>query len=386
MLVSVKSGNGTLTVPASEGGLYWTKYELGTQNSSETDYTKDWYLKDTSKSPVNPDPDPTPKPEPDPDPNPEPTPNPAHPGAYTTTVKTLLAAVTSAYDTWRSDADKLNERMGELRLSGKDAEGVWVRTKASQFGRHASNGAYENQQYTYQLGYDAVTSKDAAQTTYTGVAAEYGKGSLSLERGTGTMRSVGLGLYQTQLRESGHYLDFVYKFDKYKNDFHVADTQGNPISGKYGNNAMSLSAEYGRKNALKNGWYIEPQAEMTLGYMWGNDFTTSNNIKVEQKNMPALIGRLGLNIGRDVSDKVNFYVKASINHDFLGDYDVRATDLTNGDTLHLSDSYGSSWFDYGAGFTVKTGKGSYAYFDIERAMGGEYKKNWDWNLGLRWSF
>ena len=307
-------------------------------------------------------------------------------GKYTTTVSTLLSTVTAGYDTWRNDADKLNERMGELRLNGKNTEGVWVRTKGSEFGRHSTNGAYTNKQQTYQIGYDAVTSKNEKQTTYTGVAAKYGKGDLTFERGNGTMKSAGVGVYQTQTRLSGHYLDMVYEFDKFKNNFHVADTEGNPISGKYTNKAMSVSAEYGRRNALKHNWYIEPQAELTVGYMWGNDFTTSNHIRVEQKNMPALIGRLGLSIGRQVSDKVNFYVKASINHDFLGNYDVKMTDLTNGDRLSVSDKYSSSWFDYGAGLSVKTSKNSYAYFDIERAVGGEYKKNWDWNAGLRWTF
>ena len=375
VLVTAANGSGNIIAPASEGSLYWTTYELATKDSETANYKTDWYLKKTGKTPVDPV-DPV-------DPS-----DPSDPGKphYTTSVSTLLSTITAGYDTWRSDTDKLSERLGELRLNGKDTEGVWVRTKGSKFGRHGGNGSYNNQQHTYQLGYDAVTSKNADQTTYTGFAAEYGKGNLSFDRGTGTMKSAGFGLYQTQLRESGHYLDFVYKFDKYKNDFHVADTAGNPISGKYSNNAMSLSAEYGRQNALKHGWYVEPQAALTLGYMWGNDFTTSNNIRVEQKNMPALIGRLGLNIGRSVSDKVNFYIKANINHDFLGKYDMQMTDLTNGDRLNASDKFASSWFDYGAGFTVKTTNNSYAYFDIERAVGGEYKKNWDWNVGLRWSF
>lgn len=376
VLVNVGQENGIFKVQSSENGLYWQTYEL---DKKDNNGSTEWYIKSATKTPTKPD-------EPSDPSKPEEPNRPSTPSQPTTSVSTLLSTVTAGYDTWRSDTDKLNERLGELRLNGKDTEGVWVRTKGSKFGRHGGNGAYTNKQQTYQLGYDAVTSKNAEQTTYTGIAAEYGKGNLSFDRGTGTMKSAGLGIYQTQMRESGHYLDFVYKFDRYRNDFHVADLSGNPISGKYSNNAMSLSAEYGRQNELKHGWYIEPQAELTLGYMWGNDFVTSNNIRVEQKNMPALIGRLGLNIGRNISDKVNFYVKASMNHDFLGKYDVHMTDLSTGDRLNVSDKFGSSWFDYGAGLTVRTSSNSYAYFDIERAVGGEYKKNWDWNVGLRWSF
>ena len=357
ILAQVGTEQGKFTAKDVEGALTWVKYEVNEEK--QTDNSSNWVIsKAETVTSSNP----------------------------TTSVRTLLSTITAGYDTWRNDTDKFNERMGELRMNGAGNEGVWVRTKGSEFGRHSSNGSYTNKQQTYQLGYDAVTSKDEKQTTYTGVAAEYGKGSLTFDSGTGTMKSLGLGVYQSQLRDSGHYLDLTYRFDKYKNDFHVADSMGNPISGKYGNNAMSLSAEYGRKNALKHGWYVEPQSEVTLGYMFGNDFTTSNNIRVEQKNMPALIGRLGLNIGREVSDKVNFYVKASVNHDFLGNYDMHMTDMSTGERLNASDKFGSSWFDYGAGLSVKTGKDSYAYFDIERAVGGEYKKNWDWNAGVRWSF
>lgn len=365
VLARVKNEQGSFKSAKAEGALSWVNYELAGEkvnyyanmDTTRLEEWTDWKIIGINNC-TNP----------------------------TTSVNTLLSTITAGYDTWRNDTDKFNERMGELRLNGVGNEGVWVRTKGSEFGRRSSNGSYTNKQQTYQLGYDAVTSKDDKQTTYTGVAAEYGKGSLSFDSGTGTMKSMGLGVYQTKMYESGHYLDLVGRFDKYKNDFHVADTQGNAINGKYGNNALSMSAEYGRKNELKHGWYIEPQSEVTLGYMFGNDFTTSNNIRVEQKNMPALIGRLGLNIGREVSDKVNFYVKASINHDFLGNYDMQMTDLKSGERLGASDRFGSSWFDYGAGLSVKTGKDSYAYFDIERAVGGEYKKNWDWNAGVRWSF
>lgn len=379
VLVMVKDEQGSFKVEKTEGALSWENYKLEQKQVNPDDYLfryndsvntaalnaanetwTGWTIAEVIKEVV--------------------------PEIPTTSVNTLLSTITAGYDTWRNDTDKFNERMGELRLNGAGSEGVWVRTKGSEFGRHSSNGSYTNKQQTYQLGYDAVTSKNEKQTTYTGMAAEYGKGSLSFDNGTGTMKSMGLGVYQSQLRESGHYLDLTYRFDKYKNDFHVADSMGNPISGKYGNKAMSLSAEYGRKNALKHGWYVEPQSEVTLGYMFGNDFTTSNNIRVEQKNMPALIGRLGLNIGREVSDKVNFYVKASVNHDFLGNYDMHMTDMRTGERLNMSDKFSSSWFDYGAGMSVKTGKDSYAYFDIERAVGGEYKKNWDWNAGVRWSF
>ena len=49
------------------------------------------------------------------------------------------------------------------------------------------------------------------------------------------------------------------------NDFTVYDTNRNKITGDFNNTGVSLSAEYGRKNDLQNSWYIEPQAQFTLG-------------------------------------------------------------------------------------------------------------------------
>ncbi len=66
--------------------------------------------------------------------NPE---NPEEPAKPTTSVSTLLSTIMAGYDTWRNDMDKLNERMGELRVSGTQTEGIWARIKGCQFGRHA---------------------------------------------------------------------------------------------------------------------------------------------------------------------------------------------------------------------------------------------------------
>lgn len=356
VLAQVAREKGSFQANETEDALFWSKYDL---DKVVTPNFTNWQIGDRKIIP-------------------KPT--------NTVSVSTLLSTVSASYDTWRNDADTLMKRMGELRLNGKEENGIWVRTKGTEFGRHGGNGVYTNRQHTYQIGYDHVTKQNEKETVYTGMAAQYGKGSLDFEHGTGTMKSSGLSAYQTHEGKSGHYLDLVYQYNRYTNDFHVKDSAGRAINGKYGNNAMALSAEYGKKNQLKHGWYVEPQSELTLGYMWGHDFTTSNRVQVTQKNMTALIGRLGFHIGREIHHKASFYLKASINHDFLGNYDIHMTDLVNKDTFHAHDDFGSSWFEYGVGCNVKFNKNSYLYFDLERAVGGEYKKNWDWNAGIRWNF
>ena len=56
----------------------------------------------------------------------------------TTTVESVLAAGALNYYTWRSENDKLMQRMGELRHNGDDAKGVWFRVNGSKIGRSGS--------------------------------------------------------------------------------------------------------------------------------------------------------------------------------------------------------------------------------------------------------
>jgi len=168
------------------------------------------------------------------------------------------------------------------------------------------------------------------------------------------------------------------------NDFAVYDTKSNKITGDFNNTGVSLSAEYGRKNTLQNGWYIEPQAQFTLGYLGGDNYTTNNGIEVRQSGIQSAVGRLGFNIGKEVSSAGIVYAKANLLHEFGGGYDVSMRDSSGAVTV--SDIFNGTWFEYGIGAALKTGSSSHLYFDVERSAGSDFKKDWQWNIGARWTF
>lgn len=168
------------------------------------------------------------------------------------------------------------------------------------------------------------------------------------------------------------------------NDFTVYDTNSNKITGDFNNTGVALSAEYGRKNALKNGWYIEPQAQFTLGYLGGDCYTASNGIEVNQSGIKSTVGRVGFNIGKEIGSKGIFYAKANLLHEFGGSYNVTMTDSTG--RVKVSDSFNDTWFEYGVGAAFASGKNSHVYFDVERSSGSDFTKDWQWNIGARWSF
>ena len=93
----------------------------------------------------------------------------------------------------------------------------------------------------------------------------------------------------------------------------------------------------------------------------------------------------GLNIGKDINEKTNIYLKANLMHEFGGGYNASMVDAS-GTKARLDRNFDDTWFEYGLGAAVQTGKNNYFYVDVERSAGSDYKKDWQWNIGARWEF
>lgn len=358
ILASVNINNGTFTAVDGEGSLFWQRYELGQQASNTGGYTTDWYLKEIENiSPAE---------------------------RPTTTVESVLAAGALNYYTWRSENDKLMQRMGELRHNGDDTKGVWFRVNGSKIGRSGSWG-FENKYTAYELGYDEVIKRTDDFVRYNGVALNYTDGSSSYRSGNGGNDAKAISFYGTQIGSKGHYLDVLFKISRLANDFTVYDSNANKITGELDNVGVAVSAEYGRKNVLSRGWYIEPQAQLTLGYLGGDSYQTSNGITVQQGGINSVVGRVGFNLGREIGNQANIYVKANLLHEFGGGYDVTMAD-SGGNRFKAADAFNDTWFEYGIGAALKTGSNSHIYIDVERSSGSDFKKDWQWNAGARWTF
>ena len=351
VLVSVKDEQGNFFANDKEGSLYWNKYTLDMKDSATDGYTKDWYLKKVEFIPSKP----------------------------TTSVDAVDATQRLAFANWVED-DKLMQRMGDLRHETNNEEGVWVRVKGGKY----SGDGFSNRHTMYQLGYDYVVKENEELKRYQGVAFSYDDGKNSFNRGSGKLKAKSIGFYNTDLRNKGHYLDVVFKIYDADSDFTVFDSEGKKITGAFDNTGISLSAEYGRKKYLDEHWSIEPQAQLTLGYLGGARYTTSNGIHVSQSDPNSILGRIGCNLMYDMDEKNTVYLKANWLHQFAGNYGVT---LTNGnDSLRIDNHDHDTWFEYGLGFACMTGKNNHLYADVERSTGGSLRKNWQWNAGMFWTF
>ena len=351
VLVSVKDEQGNFFANDKEGSLYWNKYTLDKQDSATPGYTKDWYLKKVEFIPSKP----------------------------TTSVDAVDATQRLAFANWVED-DKLMQRMGDLRHETNNDEGVWGRVKGGKY----SGDGFSNRHTMYQLGYDDVVKNTDKLKRYQGVAFSYDDGKNSFNRGSGKLKAKSIGFYSTDIRNKGHYLDLALKIYDADSDFTVFDSEGKKITGAFDNTGISLSAEYGRKKYLDEHWSIEPQAQLTLGYLDGARYTTSNGIHVSQSDPNSVLGRIGCNFMYDMDENNTVYLKANWLHQFAGNYGVT---LTNGnDSLRIDNNDHDTWFEYGFGFACMIGKNNHLYADVERSTGGSLRKDWQWNAGMFWTF
>lgn len=292
----------------------------------------------------------------------------------TATMTGMKNIAATAIVAWRQEDSTLSQRLGELRESD-GGQGIWVRMSRGEF---EYDGEYKNQYNFFQMGYDW-----AAGSWHYGAAVSHNDGQTTYTHGDGENRSTSLSLYGTWLGDKGHYADIVLKQGRLSNDFDIY-TEAGHTSGDYDAWGTSLSGEYGMKVDLDGGWYVTPQAQLTLMRIGGEDYTTNNGIKVNQDSLESAVGRVGFEVGKRISDSGSIYAKASLLHDFAGSADTYLS--LNGLTNSYHQDIGDTWCEAGIGFNYKTSENSYVYADVVKTFGGDVETPWQWNAGMRWTF
>lgn len=275
---------------------------------------------------------------------------------------------------WRTENNELSKRLGEVRDYDGE-EGIWARMN---HGESKYLDSFETKGHLYQMGYDKKVGEWRL-----GGAVSYNKGTTTYENGNGKNRSTSLALYGAWLGDKGHYADIIVKEGKQKSELTIGQAGLAASNLDYDLWATSISAEYGRKIALKSDWFVEPQAELTYGRLGSADYG-DNGFTVHQDSMDSLVGRMGFRLGKNLSDTSNIYMKASVLHEFCGDVDYSFTEGINSKVSSVD--LGDTWYEVGVGGSAQIGKATYAYAGIEKTFGGDFSTPWQWNAGVRWSF
>lgn len=280
---------------------------------------------------------------------------------------------------WRNEINDMNKRLGELRDSRGQANGIWARVYTGQ--AEIGSLSVENDYTAFQFGYD----RQIMPNVFVGAAFSYTDGDSDFAVGNADNKIYALTAYGSYVADSGLFVDVTAKYGRLENDFDIALADGTKSSGDYDANAFSMSAEAGWRYGLTDMFFVEPQVEMMYGFVEDVDYTTSTGLAVHHDKADTFIGRAGFMLGAKCpNDKGNAYVRASVLHDFLGEADYAFA--KNGDVRHLSNDLGGTWYEFGIGANFNWTSNLHSYVDVETSTGGEVDTDYRVNVGIRYGF
>ena len=296
-------------------------------------------------------------------------------------------AAAAAVSLFGSD-ETLHERLGDIRAlrdaNAKD-ENVWAKYVGGRLKTDGIGGGDAKVKYNgVEIGYDSYVGNN----WIVGVAGEYVKGSSTLTSGSGDVKTTAGAVYGTWLGEKGHHLDIIGKIGRVDSETtSIGDTIANKMEGDFDANAYSLSVEYGYKYDLDNNWYVAPAARLSYVHMGSADYSVkalNNTMHAQNDSFSSLVLRAGARIGTNLGSKGSLYFKLAALYDFDGD--VATTLTADGRSNRYETELGGFGLEYGLGYDQSFGKNSSLYLDVERVSGGDLKKDWGVNAGLRFSF
>ena len=406
---------------ANEGG----KVDLGNYvydlANRKTESGTEWYLKGISTDPegpyepgtdpeepdnpgTDPDPDPGADPEepdnpgtdPDPDPgtdpeepdNPgtDPDPDPGDPELSPSATAVLALAGTGSQTTqFLYSLSDLRKRMGEVRYGVSDGLYASVRGGKDKIHGFAST-SYKNEYGALSIGFDRrINNNLIAGFSFEAIKGEQDvKNNGYHAEGENTTQS--LKAYATWFNDSGYYVDFVAAINHFDQDIRTHMLDGKRIKGDYDSYGYGISTEFGKTIywGTDNSFFIEPQMQLSYFRVQGKDFSMSNGMRVEQDNADSLTGRLGLVLGHTVLNRhgtgYQISLRGGVNHEFLGDADIRVNNETFSD-----DSLGTRGY-YGIGFDWYPSQKIKVYGHIEREKGSYYTSEINAKIGAKFQF
>ena len=197
---------------------------------------------------------------------------------------------------WRNEINHLTKRLGDVRAS-ESAIGAWARVYGGE-SEWGSGDEISMDHTTIQVGSDYRINPNLI----VGGAFSYTDSDADLVNGSADGKSYSLAAYATYLTNTGSYLDVIGRYGYLKNDIHAGNMKLDTDS-----NAFSLSMEGGHTfRFLQERAYIEPQVELTYGFISGDNAKASNQVKIEQDDYQSLITRLGVRAGMNFPEKLGY--------------------------------------------------------------------------------
>ncbi|MEB0047314.1 MULTISPECIES: autotransporter outer membrane beta-barrel domain-containing protein [unclassified Pseudomonas] len=379
------AANGQLLLVDGNGGagrfgLYGEHVDAGAFRYTLQQKGDDWFLVNTAAVPVDPvkPVDPTDPVDPV-DPVRPIDPSPEHLSAG---ANAAIASQTAAATLWSAQMNTLVKRLGELRM-GKDGGGVWTRAIGNSYNIfEGSSRAFSQNNSGVEIGADKAIALKSGKV-YLGAMVGTAQSNLNFGEGaSGEIDSKMAGVYATYLNDNGIYVDTVLKYSRFNSDVKMLTNLGSGVRGSYDANGYGMDVEVGKHIPLKDGWFVEPQVEITATRTEGGNYTASNGLRVNADDMDSLQNRVGSLFGRnlefDNGIKAQPYVKASYITEHAGSSHVTVNDIK------LNSELLGNRVELGFGGIVQVSEKSKISVDAEYAKGNNIEQPWGVTVGYRY--
>ena len=299
----------------------------------------------------------------------------------------LLKSAALASYSLASDLDRFNERRGQSRHADRGSDGLWVRYRYSSV---SLDEAFDMDKNMIQVGYDKdVSSADSRK--FVGVAFDYTRGDTDIDgiSASGDNDRYGLNLYYTVLADCGGYADFNAKIGRIGSDYDARNSVGQDIGASFWQTYYGLSAEVGYKYDFAKSLFVEPQAQLQVMRIEGDNFSTNGGVNAAIEDTNSVIGRLGFRAGYQFSFSESLpdssvYVVADVLREFKGDTAFQAIGRTT--SYDYEQNGHETWFDAGLGADISVSQNTKLWLDTKYVFGGEFENTWALNAGVRWEF
>lgn len=278
---------------------------------------------------------------------------------------------------WRSQLTNLSDRMGTLRTMPQ-AAGAWARYNNGRLDGRGLEYDYS----TIEVGFDAPVSSNFL----VGVSFDYTIGDTDLNAGSADNDVYTLGLYGTYYGDNGGFVDLMAKIGRIDNEYNVANSAGSE-KGNYMMTGAIVGVEAGHRFDLAHNMFVEPQVQLSYSWLRATDYST-NIRSVDFETIESLVARVGVMGGMKFAENRGAaYLKASYNHDFLGNVDAAMYAVNgSGNSAKISDELDDNWVEVSLGVSYSVTDTLNTFLDVGTGFGGDIDQKWRINFGARYAF
>lgn len=278
---------------------------------------------------------------------------------------------------WRSQLTNLSDRMGTLRTMPQ-AAGAWARYNNGRLDGRGLEYDYS----TIEVGFDAPVSSNFL----VGVSFDYTIGDTDLNAGSADNDVYTMGLYGTYYGHNGGFVDLMAKIGRIDNEYTVSNTAGLE-KGDYMMTGAIVGIEAGHRFDLAHNMFVEPQVQLSYSWLRATDYST-NIRSVDFETIESLVARVGVMGGMKFAENRGAaYLKASYNHDFLGNVDAAMNAVNgSGNSAKISDELDDNWAEVSLGVSYSVTDTLNTFLDVGTGFGGDIDQKWRINFGARYAF